>query len=98
MANTQPLIEQGKEKTTLASTLLVNIEGEAKDTLGRVKDVVQATNEQASFVRKVASSIEQISVISDESVQSMTSNRDAALTMSEQANRLKQEVNYFSVD
>lgn len=98
MASTQPLIEQGKEKSTLASSLLVSIEDDAKDTLGRVKDVVHATNEQASFVRRVASSIEQISDISSESVKSMTSNKDAALTMNDQANRLKQEVDYFSLD
>lgn len=98
MTDTQPIIEQGKEKAALASALLVSIEDEAKDTLVRVRDVVHATQEQASFVRQVASSIEQISSISDESVKSMSGNQNAAATMNTQANQLKQEVDYFSIN
>lgn len=97
MTSTQPQVEKGKEKTSQASELLVNIENEAKDTLSRVRDVVQATNGQVEFVRDIATTMNQISNLSDESVQSMDNNKKAEQAMTLLANELKQEVSYFRV-
>lgn len=97
MENTQPQVEKGKEKTSQASQLLVDIEHQAEDTLSHIRDVVQATNEQVEGVRDIAAAMEQISSMSDDSVISMESNENAGRKLNQLANQLKQEVSFFKV-
>mgnify|MGYP005718105587 FL=1 len=97
MENTQPLVEKGKEKTSQASQLLVDIENQAEDTLSHIRDVVQATNEQVEGVRDIAAAMEQISSMSDDSVNSMESNENAGRKLNQLANQLKQEVGFFKI-
>lgn len=97
MESAQPQVEKGKDKTTSASDLLVNIEEQAKDTLSRVRDVVQATNGQVEVVQDITIAMNDISSLTDNSVEAMTSNKKAEQAMNELANELKQEVSYFKV-
>ncbi|KFI10696.1 methyl-accepting chemotaxis protein [Vibrio coralliilyticus] len=97
MENTQPQVEKGKEKTSQASQLLVDIENQAEDTLSHIRDVVQATNEQVEGVRDIAAAMEQISSMSDDSVNSMESNENAGRKLNQLANQLKQEVGFFKI-
>lgn len=97
MENTQPQVEKGKEKTSQASELLVDIENQAEDTLSRIRNVVQATNEQVEVVRGIASAMEQISNMSDDSVESMSSNEQAGQTLNQLACQLKEDVGFFKV-
>ncbi|MGY3687511.1 methyl-accepting chemotaxis protein [Vibrio coralliilyticus] len=97
MENTQPQVEKGKEKTSQASQLLVDIEHQAEDTLSHIRDVVQATNEQVEGVRDIAAAMEQISSMSDDSVNSMESNENAGRKLNQLANQLKQEVGFFKI-
>ncbi|AXN30084.1 methyl-accepting chemotaxis protein [Vibrio coralliilyticus] len=97
MENTQPQVEKGKEKTSQASQLLVDIEHQAEDTLSHIRDVVQATNEQVEGVRDIAAAMDQISSMSDDSVNSMESNENAGRKLNQLANQLKQEVGFFKI-
>ena len=97
MESAQPQVEKGKERTTQASDLLVNIENQAKDTLNRVRDVVQATNAQVEVVQGITTAMNQISTLSDDSVEAMASNQKAEQGLNQLANELKQEVSYFKV-
>ena len=90
-------VEKGKEKTSQASQLLVDIENQAEDTLSHIRDVVQATNEQVEGVRDIAAAMEQISSMSDDSVNSMESNENAGRKLNQLANQLKQEVGFFKI-
>lgn len=97
MENTQPQVEKGQIQTSKASELLVNIEAQANDTLGQIRDVVSATTEQVEVVAGISDTMEQLASMSGNSVKSMTNNEAAGRTLNQLANNLKQDVGFFKV-
>lgn len=97
MQDTQPQVEEGNLKTSKASALLVDIEGQAEDTLNRIRGVVSATQEQVEVVGNVVSAVEQISSMSTDSIVFMVANDKASQDLGILAARLKQEVSFFKI-
>lgn len=97
METTQPQVESGRARTIEATQILQDIEQQADDSLSRVQEVVSATHDQVSSIGEVASAMEQISDMSDNSIESLRSNDIATQTLSDVASQLKREVSFFKV-
>ena len=97
METTQPQVESGRAKTLEATELLQDIEQQAGDSLTRVKEVATATSNQVSSISEVASAMEQISDMSNNSIESLQNNDAATQTLSNVASKLKQDASFFKV-
>lgn len=97
METTQPQVESGKAKTLEATELLQDIEQQADDSLNRVKELVTAANDQVLSIGEVASAMEQISDMSNDTMGSLRNNDAATQTLSQVATKLKQDVSFFKV-
>lgn len=97
MEGTQPQVHNGKEQTSLARELLINIESEADDSLSKLKGVVQATNEQVTVISKISTDMDRISLMTNDAVESMNNNQVAEQALNSLANELKKEVANFKV-
>lgn len=97
MENTQPQVETCQKNTEEASQLLMSIEAQSQDSLSRVRDIVVATEEQVGVVSELVVAMEQISCMSNESINSMKNNEVASQNLDALSNQLKQEVAFFKV-
>ncbi len=97
MENTQPQVERCQKNTEEANDLLISIEKQSQDSLNRVRDIVVATEEQVGVVSELVVAMEQISCMSNESINSMKNNEVASQKLDALSNQLKQEVAFFKV-
>ncbi|EJL6264504.1 methyl-accepting chemotaxis protein [Vibrio cholerae] len=97
MQDTQPQVEEGNQKTSQASGLLVDIERQAEDTLTRIRGVVSATQDQVEVVGNVVSDVEKISKMSADSIDFMVTNDHASRELGQLSARLKEEVLFFKL-
>ncbi|WP_299980433.1 methyl-accepting chemotaxis protein [uncultured Pseudoteredinibacter sp.] len=97
MLETQPKVENGKTLTIQASSLLENIEREAADSLSQIQMVTQAISQQVSGMSEIASSVEEIEIMSGNSIDSQAANKSATKDLEALSVKLKSDSNYFQL-
>jgi methyl-accepting chemotaxis protein len=97
MERAQPQVENGRALTNEANQILHNIDKQAADSLNRVREVVSATNEQVSYINEAATAMEQITDMSEHSIQAIENNNLATQSLSELSEDLKSTVSYFKL-
>ena len=97
MESTQPQVESCQKNTEEASHLLVSIEQQSQDSLNRVRDIAIATEEQVQVISELVVAMDQISSMTNESIDSMKNNEVASQKLNALSNKLKQEVTFFKV-
>jgi len=97
METTVPQVEKGLTLTHQANELLNDIQRQADDSLMKVLEVVGATNEQVATIVNVAQGMEEITVMSRETSETLKNNVNQAELLENLAKRLKTDTNYFTI-
>ena len=97
METTVPQVEKGLTLTHQANELLNDIQRQADDSLIKVLEVVSATNEQAATIYDVTKGMEEISVMSKETSETLKNNVAQAELLETLSKTLKKDTNYFTV-
>ncbi len=97
METTQPQVENGKAKIMQATDLLKHIEEQAMDSLNLVKQVSSAASEQVQVVTEFSAAMEQVAVMSEETIESMNKNDTATKVLTDLSGSLKKEIAFFKV-
>ena len=97
METTQPQVENGKAKIMQATDLLKHIEEQAMDSLSLVKQVSSAASEQVQVVTEFSAAMEQVAVMSEETIESMNKNDTATKVLTDLSGSLKKEIAFFKV-
>ncbi|WP_028869595.1 methyl-accepting chemotaxis protein [Psychromonas arctica] len=97
METTVPQVEKGLTLTHQANELLNDIQRQADDSLVKVLEVVGATNEQVATIDNVAKGMEEITLMSRETSETLKSNVNQAELLENLAKRLKKDTDYFTV-
>ncbi len=95
--NAVPQVEKGMQLANEASELLNQIEAQASDSLTKVKEVVEATNNQTENMQKLAEEINEITQDSKNTAQSMESNTEAAKILKDISSVLKTHIGNFKI-
>jgi len=98
METTVPQVENGLTLTHQANDLLNDIQRQADDSLTKVLEVVRATNEQVSIISDVSSRMEDITVMSMETSETLKSNATQAELLENLSKTLKKDTDYFTVN
>ena len=98
METTVPQVENGLTLTRQANELLNDIQRQADDSLAKVLEVVRATNEQVSIISDVSGSMEDITVMSQETSETLKNNVNQAELLENLSKKLKKDTNYFTVN
>jgi len=98
MESTVPQVENGLTLTRQANELLNDIQRQADDSLSKVLEVVRATNEQVSIISDVSGSMEDITVMSQETSETLKNNVNQAELLENLSKKLKKDTNYFTVN
>ena len=97
MEQAGPQVEEGKNMAEEAATILAEIHTQALESLGHVRDVANATTQQATAATEVAQHMENIASMAEETNAAMQNNADAAVELDRIATSLRQEVSSFRV-
>ena len=97
METTVPQVEKGLTLTHQANELLNDIQRQADDSLTKVLEVVSATNEQVATIYDVTKGMEEISVMSKETSETLKNNVAQAELLETLSKTLKKDTNYFTV-
>jgi methyl-accepting chemotaxis protein len=97
MQNAKPLVKEGQELTTQATSVLDDIQLQANDSFEKAKEVSSATKAQAKTANEIAEHVEQIAVMTEETNAATKSNSAAAEYLNSLASKLHQEISYFKV-
>ncbi|WP_160061109.1 methyl-accepting chemotaxis protein [Psychromonas sp. L1A2] len=97
METTVPQVEKGLTLTHQANELLSDIQRQADDSLIKVLEVVSATNEQVATIYDVSNGMEEISVMSKETSETLKNNVTQAELLETLSKTLKKDTNYFTV-
>jgi methyl-accepting chemotaxis protein len=97
MKTVQPQVQSGKEKTSKATELLLNIEKQASDSLARVKEVAQASADQVSVISDISTTMEKIAAMSEDFIESMHQNNASTNTLTKLSTKLKQDISFFKI-
>jgi methyl-accepting chemotaxis protein len=92
-----PLVQQSVDLTQQANRSLDAILAESAATLTHVKEVAQATREQANASNDIARNVEQIATMADEVHAAMANTADHARELDSIAQTLREKVAYFRV-
>ena len=98
METTVPQVENGLTLTREANELLNDIQRQADDSLAKVLEVVRATNEQVSIISDVSGSMEDITVMSQETSETLKNNVNQAELLENLSKTLKKDTDYFTVN
>ena len=79
------------------SGMLDNIAHEAEESMNRAVEVADATREQAIAANTIASNVEQIAQMTEETAATIHANAESAAQLQEMAARLRDQVAYFKV-
>ncbi|MFT5707383.1 MAG: methyl-accepting chemotaxis protein [Oceanospirillaceae bacterium] len=97
MQTTVPQVDSGLALTQEANNLLENIQHHAEDSLLKIKEVVEATNDQVDTIASVNQSVEEISTMSQHTSVTLQDNSSAAFALEELSAQLKDQVSYFKL-
>lgn len=97
METTVPQVENGLTLTHQANELLNDIQRQADDSLVKVLEVVSATNEQVATISDVSRGMEDITVMSQETSETLKNNASQAELLETLSGKLKQDIDYFKV-
>ncbi|MGB0898516.1 MAG: methyl-accepting chemotaxis protein [Psychrobium sp.] len=97
METTVPQVENGLTLTHQANELLNDIQRQADDSLEKVLEVVSATNEQVATISDVSRGMEDITVMSQETSETLKNNANQAELLETLSGKLKQDIDYFKV-
>ncbi|WP_028536915.1 methyl-accepting chemotaxis protein [Paludibacterium yongneupense] len=92
-----PAVEQGVAQADSAADALRSINRSVEDNLSRIAMVAQAMSEQSQAGTSIASSVEQVATVVDETQRSVKLADEAAHTVDSLAQRLLQSVSRFKV-
>ena len=98
METTVPQVENGLTLTREANELLNDIQRQADDSLAKVLEVVSATNEQVAIISDVSGSMEDITVMSQETSETLKNNVTQAELLENLSKTLKKDTDYFTVN
>lgn len=97
MESTVPQVEQGLTLTHQANELLNDIQRQADDSLIKVLEVVSATNEQVATISDLSQGMEEITVMSIDTSETLKNNVNQAELLETLSKKLKKDTNYFNV-
>jgi methyl-accepting chemotaxis protein len=92
-----PQVKQGQEFAHQATEVLDDIEQQAADSLGKAREVANATKAQAATANEIAGHVENIASMTEETNAATQSNAEAADQLKTLASRLQGDVAYFKV-
>ena len=95
MEQTLPQVQKGLSLTSLAISKLDEIQNQAADSLGKVRDVANAANEQTVAATDIARNVEHIVAMADESNAKMASNAESAHKLAQMSDELRRAIDYF---
>jgi len=97
METAVPQVDKGLALANQASALLDLIQRQSLDSLGKVRDVAHATQEQVSTATDIARNVELIAAMAEQSNAAMHNNADAAHRLDDLAGDLRRLVAYFRI-
>jgi methyl-accepting chemotaxis protein len=97
MDSTTPKVAHGQELALQATTMLDDIQRQAADSLAKANEVANATTAQAATANEIASHVENIASMTEETNAATQSNAAAADQLKALAGKLQQEMAYFKV-
>lgn len=97
MQRAQPVVENGKALTQETSELLKEIETQALASLDSVKLVTTASQDTISSINAVASVMDDINEMSNDSITKVQENNKSTNELNKISNELNQMVDYFKV-
>ena len=97
MEQTLPQIENSLTISSQATMLLDNIEVQAKDSLSKVHEVVEASNLQIQAIEELSQNMAEINKMSQSTTTSLGRNSEAGVSLEALAAELNQQVNVFKV-
>ncbi|MGB1299188.1 MAG: methyl-accepting chemotaxis protein [Psychrobium sp.] len=97
METTVPQVENGLTLTHQANEVLNDIQRQADDSLAKVLEVVNATNEQVATISDVSLGMEEITVMSQETSETLKNNASQAELLETLSGKLKGDIAYFKV-
>jgi methyl-accepting chemotaxis protein len=97
MENATPLVKQGQELALQATGVLDNIQRQAIDSLSKAQEVANATKAQAVTANEIASHIENIATMTEETNAATQSNSAAADQLNALAGKLQGDMAYFKI-
>ena len=92
-----PKINDGLQKVNAVSGMLDNIAHEAGESMNRAVEVADATREQAIAANTIASNVEQIAQMTEETAATIHANAESAAQLQDMAANLRDQVAYFKV-
>ena len=95
--NAVPQVEKGMELTNEASEILGQINSQASDSLSKAKEVTNATYKQVQDMENLSKGLDEISRDSKNTAELMENNTEAAQTLTNIANVLKNHINHFKI-
>ncbi len=95
--NAVPQVEKGMELANEASEILEQINSQASDSLSKAKEVTNATYEQVQDMENLSKELDEISRDSKNTAELMESNTEAAQTLKNIANVLRNHINHFKI-
>lgn len=97
MEKTLPQIENSLTISSQASVLLDEIESQARDSLTKVHEVVEASNLQVQAIEELSHNMEEINKMSQSTRTSLARNSDAGVSLDTLAVELNQQINIFKL-
>jgi len=95
--NAVPQVEKGMELANEASEILGQINSQASDSLSKAKEVTNATYKQVQDMENLSKGLDEISRDSKNTAELMENNTEAAQTLKNIANVLKNHINHFKI-
>ena len=92
-----PQINDGLQKVNAVSGILDNIAQDAAESMNRAIEVADATREQSIAANAIASNVEQIAQMTEETAATIHANAESAAQLQEMAGELRDQVAYFKV-
>lgn len=93
-----PQINDGLQKVNAVSGILDNIAQDAAESMNRAIEVADATREQSIAANAIASNVEQIAQMTEETAATIHANAESAAQLQEMAGELRDQVAYFKVN
>jgi methyl-accepting chemotaxis protein len=97
MEATVPQVQNGLALTHEANELLRNIQQQSNDSLEKVLEVVAATSQQVSTVLEINNEMQEVANMSKETSLLLHTNSEETEALQHLSEKLKQNINYFTV-
>ncbi|MCI5968664.1 methyl-accepting chemotaxis protein [Helicobacter sp.] len=95
--NAVPQVENGMQLANEASEILDQINAQATDSLNKAKEVTKATDEQARNMEHLVAEFDSMAKDSKATAESITHTADAAQSLKNLADVLKQHISFFKI-